>query len=187
VNDEPRTVIRGPYLSRAAVVLAALAVAVLGWGAWRANTHASVWLDVNDHAGRTPNRLWFRVTEGRVAFRDPSGRLLAEAALEPPQGLPRWTGPEGEAVDCRPQLDTDAWRICFERQSRWTARWAPRAHDARVTVGGCIVDRVPVQRRSSTDWWLWWVPLPHVGGTPSGYHTLDLHLDSARCAPATVP
>lgn len=175
------------YLLRTVAALVALAAAAAGWGAWRANTHASVWLNVDDHAGRTADRLWSGVTEGRVALRDPSGRVLAEADLEPPQGGPRWTGPEGEAVDCPPHLDPKAWRSCFERQSRWTARWAQRVHDARVTVGRCTVDRVPVQRRSSNDWWLWWVPLPHVGGAPSGYHTLELHLDSARCAVATAP
>jgi hypothetical protein len=170
-----------------AAVAAGLVAAVLGFGAWRAHTHASVWLSVHDHAGRTPNRSWVDVTEGRIDFRDASGRVLAQAVLEAPQGLLRWVGPEGEAVDCRPGLARDAWQACWDRQSRWFARWAPQASDARVGVGRCVVDRVPVQRRSSSDWWLWWVPLPHVGGTPSGHHALALHLDSARCAPATAP
>jgi hypothetical protein len=170
-----------------AAVAAVLVAAVLGYGAWRAHTHASVWLNVNDHAGRTRDRLWAGVTEGRVAFRDGAGRVLAEAVLEPPQGLPRWIGPAGEVVDCRPQLDRAAWQHCWERQSRWMARWAAQAHEARVSVGGCTVDRVPVQRRTSADWWLWWVPLPHVGGAPSGNHTLTLHLDSARCTTEKPP
>ena len=67
------------------------------------------------------------------------------------------------------------------------ARWAPQVRDARVAVAGCTVERVTVRRRSSSDWWLWWVPLPHVGGTPLGYHTLELHLDSARCVAVTAP
>jgi len=160
---------------------------VLGYGAWRAHTHADVWLNVHDHAGRTPSRLWADVTDGRVAFRDAAGGMLAEAALEPPQGLPRWIGPMGEAVDCRPQLERQVWQRCYDAQSQWMARWAPQVVDARVTLAGCTVDRVPVQRRTSSDWWLWWVPLPHVGGTPSGHHALTLHLDSARCAAAKPP
>jgi hypothetical protein len=146
-----------------------------------------VGLNVHDHAARTPNRLWADVTDGRVAFVDGAGRVVAEAALEPPQGLPRWIGPAGEAVDCRPQLERQAWQHCFAAQSRWMARWAPAVVAARVTLARCTVDRVPVQRRTSSDWWLWWVPLPHVGGTPSAYHALELHLDSARCAVATAP
>lgn len=166
---------------------AALVAVVLGYGTWRAHTHASVWLNVNDHAGRTPNRLWAGVTDGRVALRDAAGRVVAEAALEPPQGLPRWIGPAGAAIDCRPQLEREAWQHCFAAQSQWMARWAPQVSDAKVSVAGCTVDRVSVQRRSSSDGWLWWVPLPHVGGAPLGHHTLELHLDSARCAPATAP
>jgi hypothetical protein len=165
----------------------AAVVAVLGYGAWRAHTHASVWLNVNDHAGRARDRLWAGVTDGRIEFRDATARVIAAAQLAPPQGLPRWTGPEGEAVDCPPQLDRASWQRCWERQSRWMARWAPQVHDARVIVGPCSVDRVPVRRRSSDDWWLWWVPLPHVGGTPSGHFTLELHLDSARCEAAAAP
>jgi hypothetical protein len=160
---------------------------VLGYGAWRAHTHASVGLAVHDHAGRTPSRLWIDATDGRVAFVDATGRVLAEAALEPPQGLPRWIGPAGEVVDCRPQLEGQAWQRCFAAQSQWMAGWVGQIHEARVTVAGCTVDHVPVRRRSSADWWLWWVPLPHVGGTPLGHHTLELHLDSARCVAVTAP
>ena len=160
---------------------------VLGYGAWRAHRHASVWLNVNDHAGRTPSQRWAGVTDGSVTFRDAAGQVIAQALLEPPRGLPRWTGPAGDAVDCPPQLSGEAWQTCYARQSRWMARWAPRVHDASVAVGRCSIDRVPVQRRSSGDWWLWWVPLPHVGGTPSGHHDLELHLDSRLCAAVTSP
>jgi hypothetical protein len=165
----------------------AVAAAVLGYGAWRAATHASVWLSVHDHAGRTPNLLWRDVTDGLVVLRDGAGRPRAEARLEPPQGLPRWVGPAGAAVDCRPSADRDAWRRCFDAQSRWFAGWAPQVTLADVTVGSCRIERAPVARRSSGDWWLWWVPLPHVGGTPVGHHTIDVHIDSARCAAAAPP
>jgi hypothetical protein len=166
--------------------IAVLVAAVLGYGWWQARTRADVWLRVKDHAGRTHDRLWADVTEGQLAIRDRAGRTVAEAAIEPPQGLPRWTGPSGEAVHCEPGLGRDAWRRCFDVQSRWMARWAPEAHDARVTVGRCTVDRVGVRRRDYRDWWLWWVPLPHVGGTPMAHYTLELHVDSARCDAPSV-
>jgi len=174
-------------LKKALLAVAVLAAAVLGYGGWRAHRHADVWLQVNDHAGRTPRQLWSNVTEGRIAFRDAAGRTIAEALLEPPRGLPRWVGLPGQAVHCETQLGPDAWRSCFDAQSRWMARWAPAAHDARVTVAGCTVDPVAVRRRDDSDWWFWWVPLPHVGGTPLAHYTLELHLDSARCASATAP
>jgi hypothetical protein len=167
--------------------LAVLAAAVLGYGWWHARTHADVWLRVNDHAGSTPQRLWADVNDAHVKLRDAAGAVLAEAALEPPHGLTRWTGPSGAVLDCSGAARGDAWQRCFDAQSRWMAQWAPRVSHARVMLGRCVVDAVPVTRKRYTDWWLWWVPLPHVGGTPVSHYTLELHVHSARCASATAP
>jgi hypothetical protein len=47
---------------------------------------------------------------------------------------------------------------------------------------------VPVGRREYGDgWWLWWLPLRHVGGQPYRYFALEVHIDSARCAAVTAP
>ena len=171
-----------------AVAAAALAVAaaLLGYGAWRAHTHADVWLQVKDHAGRTPQRLWREVIEARLELCDAQGRSLAEATLEPPHGLPRYSGPPGAVVDCH-AAQGPAWHDCWQRQSRWLAQWAPAVADARVEIGACVIERVPVVRRVDGDWWLWWLPLPHVGGTPMNHYAIDLHVDSARCAAAAPP
>jgi hypothetical protein len=164
-----------------------VAAAVLGYGAWQAHTHADVWLMVKDHAGRTPKQLWADATDARLVLRDAAGRTLVEAVLEPPQGLPRYSGPQGVAVDCKAAQGGAAWRDCWQRQARWMAQWAPQASSARVTVGQCVVDPVPVTSKLYTSWWFWWVPLPHVGGTPINHYTISLHLDSERCAIATPP
>ncbi len=34
------------------------------------------------------------------------------------------------------------------------------------------------------DWWLWWIPLPHIGGSPYTYFKLTLWIDSGNCRPA---
>jgi hypothetical protein len=163
--------------------IAALVAAALGYGWWQAHTHADVWLQVKNHAARAPGQLWANAVDARVVMRDASGGALAEATLEAPQGLPRWTGPHGAAIDCGAAQAQGgrAWRDCWERQARWMAQWAPRAHSARVTLGRCIVDPVPVTRKLYTDWWFWWVPLPHVGGTPIKHFAINLHVDSAKC------
>jgi hypothetical protein len=170
----------------AAVGVLTLAAVVLAYGAWQAHSHADVWLLVHDHAGRTSQRLWRDVADARLVLRDVDGSVLAEATLQPPQGLPRYSGPASAAVDCS-TVTGPSWHDCWRRQSRWMARWAPRAAAARVDLGACVIERVPVVRRVSGDWWLWWVPLPHVGGTPVGHHTIDVHVDSARCAAAAPP
>ena len=169
-------------MKRALLSIAAFAAGVLGYGWWQAHTQGDVWLQVKDHAGRTPRQLWADVIEARVVMRDAAGQVLAEAALEAPQGLPRWTGPAGAAVDCQAAQAGPAWQACWQRQARWMAQWAPRAHSARVTLGHCIVEPVPVTSKLYTDWWFWWLPLPHVGGTPITHFAISLHVDSARCA-----
>jgi hypothetical protein len=173
-------------LARHGLIAAAGAAAVLGYGGWQAHQRADVWLQVHDHAGRTPQRLWSDAIEARLTLLDEQGVALAEAMLEPPRGLVRYTGPAGAAVDCSGTTGP-AWQACWQRQSRWMARWAPRVVQARVTLGRCVIERVPVERRVDAQWWLWWVPLPHVGGKPIGHHSLRLHVDSARCAAAPPP
>jgi hypothetical protein len=177
----------GARVVRALAVVGALAAAVVAYGAWQAGSRATVHLALHDHAGRTRERLWADVTDARVRLVDRAGRLRAEAQLEPPHGLPRWLAPAGEAVDCRPDMPREAWPACFEAQARWVAGWGAEVEQAEVTIGVCRIERVRVERRTSRDWLLWWVPLPHVGGRPLGYHALDLHVDGARCAPAAAP
>ena len=166
----------------------ALGAAVSGYGAWQAHTHGSAQLDVLDHAGRTATQRWSQVKDAQVTLRDPAGVTLVEASLTPPFGQPAYSGPTG-AVDCRlqEQQGGESWQRCFEAQSRWVATWAPRVASARVQVGACTIESVPVERRVYSDWWLWWVPLPHVGGTPLTLHSLALHIDSARCVALTGP
>jgi hypothetical protein len=161
---------------------------VLAYGAWGAHTHANVMLAVHDHAARDKNRLWVDATQGTVVLRDAQGNVLAQATLSPPSGLPAYTGPAG-AVDCSGEQRSGgaAWQRCYAAQSRWVARWAPSVATAQVRVGACTIEAVPVERRRYTDWWLWWLPLPHVGGSASTSWSLGLHIDSARCAAATAP
>ncbi len=34
---------------------------------------------------------------------------------------------------------------------------------------------------ADNDWWLWWLPLPHVGGTPYANYSFQIFIDSANC------
>ena len=44
-----------------------------------------------------------------------------------------------------------------------------------------MVEPVPVTSKLYTDWWFWWVPLPHMGGRPIAHFAMSLHVDSAKC------
>jgi hypothetical protein len=164
--------------------------AVLGWGWWHAHTHASVHVAVNDVALKTPHRLWAELRSGELVLRDRAGRALAHGRVTEPYGIVAFR--DAAAGDCgRFERQDDAaragWQTCYEGLSRWQAGWAAEVASASVTAGACVIDKVQVRTRRDSDWWLWWVPLPHVGGAPSAYYSFELFIDSAKCAAATGP
>ncbi|HSW05387.1 hypothetical protein, partial [Aquabacterium sp.] len=68
------------------------------------------------------------------------------------------------------------------------SQWAPRVRRADVRVGACEIKALPVRVHSSnTEWWLWWVPLPHVGGKPRQYFEFVVAVDSRACAGVANP
>ena len=166
---------------------AGTAAALLGWGGWHAQTHANVHVSINDVALKSPQRLWAEIASGDVVLRDRGGRALAHGRVTSPYGIVEFT--DAAAGDCgrferQVPYDSQArasWRTCFESASRWQAGWAGDVASASVTVGACRIDGVPVETGRSDDWWLWWVPLPHGGGTPMASYSLRLFIDSATC------
>ena len=164
---------------------------MLGWGWWHARTHANVHVAVNDVALRTPRQLWDQLKSGEFVLRDSAGRALAHGRLTGPYGTVNFT--DAAAGDCgrfqRQAPYDDAaragWQACFEGLSRWQAGWTAEVASAAVTAGACRIDKVPVRTRRYDDWWLWWVPLPHVGGRPYASYSLEIFIDSAKCAAAS--
>ena len=165
----------------------AVAAAVLGWGWWQARTHADVHVAVNDIARETPNQRWAALESGTVVLRDGAGQALAHGVVTGPLHLVEFS--DAEAGDCarfERQAPFDAaarqaWAACYERRARWQATWARSVATASVSTRACRIDRAPVQVRRYDDWWLWWVPLPHVGGSTSAQYTFEATVDSAAC------
>ena len=54
---------------------------------------------------------------------------------------------------------------------------------ADVKFAQCELKGVPaISQKSNGDWWLWWVPLPHIGGKPLTYYSMFIHVDGINCA-----
>lgn len=164
------------------------AAGALGWGWWRTHTHASVHVAVNDVALKTPQRLWAELRSGELVLRDRAGRALAHGRVTEPYGVVEFS--DAAAGDCarferQTPLGSAGWQSCFEALSRWQAGWADNVVSASVTTGACRIETVPVRARRDAAWWLWWVPLPHVGGTPYANHSFSLFIDSASCTALT--
>jgi len=72
----------------------------------------------------------------------------------------------------------DAWRVCFEGQSRWLPTWIRRVTAVNLRTGSCSIDRMPVSvSEYPDDWWLWWIPLPHKSGKPYTYFSILIALE----------
>jgi hypothetical protein len=167
-----------------AASLLAAPVAVLGYGSWFARTHGTlhVWVTESDRPPAEPVA---------IRFLGPAGEVLAEAAGAPPHGTVAISSPSQYAcadVERRAPFsaaDRLEWDRCFERQSRWVPTWIGRVASVDVSSGSCSIRGMPVRvARHGGEWWLWWVPLPHVGGKPYTLFSVSIELDRKLCRPA---
>jgi len=187
----------GSLIRRPAVVpsplLAVLLSLVLAWGYgyWYAWTHASLWVHVDDVAPKGEGGTSVVANGVTLTFRDKARATLAVARAVEPIGVILAVHPRADVGNCRqtelfPPAGNAApgdYARCFEQHSAWAATWAPRVHSADGSVGSCQVRAVAVAVRvSHSDWLLWWVPLPHIGGTPLQHVDLAVTIDSRACA-----
>jgi hypothetical protein len=166
-----------------AFVLAVMAAGILLYGYWHAATHATLHVWLQD--GTEGN--WHQpVLEAELSFMDASGRPVAKARSEAPLGVVYLSEPA--AVACH-EFERSAafsaearerWHRCFENQSRWLSRQVPAIASVRVATGPCRL-QVPVTLAAYTDWWLWWVPSPHIGGTPYTNYSIRVVVDREQC------
>lgn len=166
----------GKIFRRAGLALLLVFVAAQAWGYWHASTHAWLGLQLRDVARQWP-------AEGtRVELLGESGVRLAEAVT---------AGPYGQALARHPRLGDctqvhgKAYGACHAEYSAWTSDWAKDVRYVRIRLGDCVLPRIPVTpQRSKTGWGSWWVPLPHVGGTPIESVVIRMAYDSRHCARA---
>ena len=57
--------------------------------------------------------------------------------------------------------------------------WIGRLRFVTVSAGSCRIERLPVVvvESNGTTWWLWWVPLVHVGGKPYTSFSVSIQID----------
>lgn len=178
-------------LRRLAFTLAALFALAMLWGYWHSRTHAAVQISVRDTGLRTPDRAWADPHDVRIRFFAVNGDFLAAAHSIEPQGYILAVHPDADIGDCTTYGGASGagarkhktYSECYAAASKWFAIWAKQTATAEIAIGACTLRAVPVQVEIfAGDWWLWWVPLPHVGGTARQYITLTATVDSNRCA-----
>ena len=161
-----------------------IAVVTLAYGYWHGASHGSLYVSVLDISDRDHPRS---LNDAEVSFLDAQGAPLAQ--VESRRGAFSIAQPSSYA--CRDveeralvsERGQQKWARCFERQSRWLIRWIRNVRYVDLTSGACALRKIPVSvSERADDWWLWWVPLPHVGGKPYTSFSVSIDVDRVRCA-----
>jgi hypothetical protein len=152
------------------VTLTLVGAAVLSYGYWRALTRAYVSISLS---GETSAKKRQPIFNAELVLRDQGGNVLAKGRSDSRYGVVRFSHPQyGTCEDDEKAATTAAagrqrWKECIGKVFRWEAEWAPRVRTMEIGVAGCGTMKNPLAlRMNREDWWLWWVPLPHVGGDP---------------------
>jgi hypothetical protein len=167
----------GPTIAIAAV---GVAVAALAWGYWHAQTHANLNLRVDDYGLKTERLAYDSPHEVTLTFLGSANEPLATARSVDPETYILAVHPDKQIGNC--QHRRADYADCYADYSAWSAKWAPLVRRAHVVIGKCELRDLPVSVQASNDeWWLWWVPLPHVGGLPRRYFDFSVKVDSRAC------
>ena len=170
----------------AAILLAVIVTLARGYAFVKAHGSLSAYAtDVSDTIRRS------RVVPLALTFLDSSGATRARMTADSATGVLFITEPVQyacHAVEVGAATDASArreWTRCFDRESRWLMTWVRRARFIDIDAPPCSLRRLPLRISESADpWWLWWVPLRHIGGDPYTYFSVDVRFDRSRCAGA---
>jgi hypothetical protein len=177
--------VRSRRLLWSAAIFSLLVGGALAYGYWHARTHGSLYVSLQDDS---LGRYGEPVKEGVIELLDASGGTRITLTADGRHGAFLITAPA--PYDCHVQERAAAqgeqaravWQACFQRQSRWLADVAPSIVRAEIRFGRCELHDLPAQLGINYgDWFLWWVPLPHVGGKPYASFSRTFHVDGRTC------
>lgn len=164
---------------RILIVLLILAAATsVGYGYWHQRTFSTFHMSLRDAAER-PRRG--AVLNAQIAFLDADSQPLARGKTDGKFGVVMIRHPT--AGYCGSDLAPKDYRRCFWTQTEWLTTWLPRLRYVSIVSGKCRIERAPVETRLNRDnLFVWWVPLPHVGGVPFSRYSAYLEIDTRICA-----
>jgi hypothetical protein len=159
---------------------------ILGYGYWHSSTHASfhVELKMEDETGKDLKSL----PGAEVKFLDSEGRVLATGISDERYNFVHLIHPEvGDCHDVEKEAPfskaaRNAWQKCFARQSIWIPRWVREVRQVEINYQECLYQNIPITvSEYNSGWYLWWVPLPHVGGKPYTYFSARIIVEERDC------
>lgn len=168
---------------RVFIIVMLMFCAVLGYGYWHSVTHASFHIDMQltGEQGRTQQSM----PMAEISFLNGSGQVLAKGISDDKSNFVHLRHPDaGDCHEVEQAATTSnkgrtAWQECFAKLSTWIPQWAEDVRMANVTYQGHRFEKIPVAVSAyNSEWFLWWVPLPHVGGKPYTYYRATIHVDT---------
>jgi len=171
---------------RTILIIISIVACILGYGYWHSITHASFHVQIdfkNDTKGTQDT-----IPKTEVEFLDSEGRVLAQGISDDQYNFVHLIHPE--VGDCHEveraatysASGKTAWQECFEHMSTWIAQWANKVRQVNLKTDRCTWRNIPVTvSESNSEWFLWWVPLPHVGGMPYTYYSVYITVEENDC------
>jgi hypothetical protein len=161
-------------------------ILIFGYGYWHVSSYGWLYISLYDMAEK--DRKYEQIKKAKILLLDYNGNVLARGKSDSRNGVVYLSHPEvGFCVEEESKApfskkDRQNWYDCYEKQAKWCIDWARNVKYIDLAFDKCIMKRIPVTvSESKDDWWLWWVPHPHIGGKPSTYFSINIQVDSSNC------
>ena len=83
---------------------------------------------------------------------------------------------------CRPELGSTQWYRCHRANSLWLKGWIDQLSVVTVKINDCEQRRLKaIIHEQRFNMLTWWVPHPHIGGSPYTYYNLRLAINPKTC------
>ncbi len=167
------------------LIILSLFSVILGYGYWFTKTHG--YLEISIYDASSDNS--FNLLKGsEVVLRDKDSTILATGKSDSKVGAVYLSHPEvGSCYEAEHKAAyssdvRNAWQRCFNTHSTWLVDWVRSVQSIDVHINDCRIEKIPVKvEEYIEDWWMWWIPLPHVGGMTYTYFRIRLSIDPISC------
>ena len=160
-----------------------ICTAVLAFGYWRATSRVHIHVSlVNAQASTTGAPVF----NAELVLRDSAGNELARGRSDDRFGIVRFAHPQFGSCESEENAASAEgrakWNECISRKFRWQAAWAARVSQVDLGFESCRLFGIPLKLRGRRDdWWLWWMPLPHIGGDPLTEFSAKISVLASPC------
>ena len=163
--------------------VALVCTAVLAFGYWRAVSRVHIHIGLVSAENSTKGAPVF---DAQLVVRDLAGNELARGKSDDRFGIVRFAHPQFGSCESEENAASAEGRTkgddCISKKFHWQAAWASRVSQVDIGFEGCQLFGIPLKLRARRDeWWLWWVPLPHIGGDPLTQFSARISVFASPC------